>query len=178
MTGLRDILESSSDEEREDQVETEAACSESGGDFNSILFGRLPYIVDSNPLQDPSEHVRRAKLFSVYSTRVDAIFKVGHWPTLETLLANQKSYNQTSSKFLAIQALQFAVCFTSVCTLTENECKQFMFDDKTTLIQFYRMEAESSLSRANLVCTSDTTVLQAFVVYLVSHIHTRFLPTK
>ena len=173
MTGLRDVLEAPSDDEFEDSSQEEARFSETGGDANFVLFG-YPYTYGSNLLQDPPDYIKK-ELLSIYATRVDPIFKVGHWPSLHAMLLDYTSYDPTSPKFLAAQALQFAVHFTSVCTLNEHECKQLLFGDKATLLRAYRLAAETALARANLLSSSDITVLQAFIAYLVSQPH---VPTE
>ena len=66
------------------------------------------------------------------------------------------------------EALKFAVCFTAACTLSEAECRAIFMEEKDKVINKLRLATEVVLSRANLLTTSDVTVLQAFVIYLVS----------
>lgn len=107
-------------------------------------------------------------LLDTYVYRVDSILKVSHVPSLRTLLLSGEPAFVEPLDCPSREALKFAVCFTAVCTLTEVESRKLFMEEKDKIINKFRLATEVMLSRANLLTTSDITVLQAFVIYLVS----------
>ena len=118
-------------------------------------------------LQAPSTPVLVA-LLDTFVFRVDAVLKVSHVPLLRSLLLPDGPLNPESLKGPSHQALKFAVCFTAACTLSEAECRAIFVEEKNKVINRLRLATEVVLSQAKLLTTSDVTVLQAFVIYLVS----------
>jgi hypothetical protein len=81
--------------------------------------------------------------------------------------ANGKSRDQ----FPAMQALEFAIYFMAICSITDDEADTMMLGDRGLLIQQYRHATEILISRADLFRNKDLAVLQAFVIYIVSYSH-------
>lgn len=102
----------------------------------------------------------REDLFSIYKERVDPIFKALHWPTAYSALIFSESETSLSNGHLALES---AICFTAVCSLTKAER-----DDRSHDIKRYRASAERSLICARFLVSTELVVLQAFVIYLVS----------
>ena len=123
-------------------------------------------MIDPAHLESPSNKVLIA-LLDTYIYRVDSVLKVVHAPSLRSLLLSKEQDSAHSLNCPSHGALKFAICFTATCTLTELESRNiFMEEKRKTMIKF-RLATEVMLSRANLFTTSDITVLQAFVIYLV-----------
>ena len=107
-------------------------------------------------------------LLDTFVYRVDSVLKVSHVPLLRSLLLPDGPIDPGPLKGPSYEALKFAVCFTAACTLSEAECRAIFVEEKDKVINRLRLATEVVLSRANLLTTSDITVLQAFVIYLVS----------
>lgn len=168
--GLRDILEDPSDDEQEQPNSTLApADGPDNSSSNSMLFGHgntstiqlAPQLLTQLP---------NDQILAVYRERVDFIFKVLHWPTVLLQLAERSSD-------VSVQALERCIHFAAMCTLTESEVSELLSEDKESLVRQYRLAAETSLSRANLLSSANLVTLQAFVIYLVSALAELPLPT-
>ena len=129
-----------------------------------ILFGSSCYVV--NPPEEPPQAIVIA-LLDIYIYRVDPILKVSHIPSLRSLLLSEDQGCSGSFDSPSREALRSAICFTAVCTLTEVESRDMFIEKKEKTMNRLRLATEVMLSRANLLTTSNITVLQAFVVYLV-----------
>lgn len=133
--------------------------------FDMILFGASCYVV--NPPEAPPKSIVIA-LLETYIYRVDSVLKVGHVPSLRNFLLSEEQDHLEHFNHTSQEALKFAICFTAVCTLTEVESRNIFMEEKDQTIDRFRLATEVMLSRANLLTTSDITILQAFVIYLVS----------
>lgn len=160
MTGIRDILHDPYNQETTPQeYDPGSPSSAENLLFNSSmpngrLYGQLPL----------TEQLKIA-LFGIYQTRVDTICKVLHWPSVIAALSKKDGDVQCIAR---LEALEHAIYFTALCTLSDDECERKLFYEKAPLLLQLKISAESSLSKAKLLEVPDVTVLQAFVVYLVS----------
>ncbi|KAF2814508.1 uncharacterized protein BDZ99DRAFT_471927 [Mytilinidion resinicola] len=168
VTGLRDVLEESSDDEGESPESQNTASDASPGQSlhsNAVLFTNLSEGTPSQDLQPPSQELRD-KLLSIFKFRVDAIFMVGHWPTMLAAVTEKYSYPSRPVS-LSFEALEYAIYFAAMCTLSEAESMQALGQDKESLNKRFQVAAEAAFSRADLITSRDHVVLQAFVIYLV-----------
>jgi hypothetical protein len=101
-------------------------------------------------------------LLEIYLHRVDRGFKVVHAPSLSTIILGGITITP------AQEALKFAVFFTAVNSLDEQECLKRFNLTKGAIGNRFQLAAEVFLSRAGLMVTTDLTALQAVVIYLVS----------
>jgi hypothetical protein len=97
-------------------------------------------------------------LLDVYHKRVHALFPVIHWPSTMALLETANDPQNTG-----LRTLRSAIHFTSVCSLMDYELKA-----RRHILSQYRQRAEQAFIDAELLTTTSLTVLQAFVIYLVS----------
>ena len=139
-------------------------------DLDIILFGASSCMVNAALLEAPPRSIFTA-LLDTYLYRVDSLLKVVHVPSVRSLLLSDEQYRTDLSNCPSLKALKFAICFTAICTLTEGECQKIFMEEKGKIMNKFRLATEVLLSRANLLTTSDITVLQAFVIYLVSDFH-------
>ena len=104
-------------------------------------------------------------LGNMYFTRVDPLFKLLHRPTTLSLIytATQNKKNITKGQ----EALLFAIYFAAVTSLTDDECSRSLAYRKQDLVAKTKTGIEKALSNANFLDTTDMTVLQAFLIYLV-----------
>ena len=137
--------------------------------FDMILFGASSCVVDPIVMEAPPRSILTA-LLDTYLYRVDSLLKIIHVPSVRRLLLSEEQYRAERLDCYSREALKFAICFTAVCTLTEGESRKMLMEEKGKVINKFRLATEVMLSRANLLVTSDITVLQAFVIYLVSHL--------
>lgn len=106
-------------------------------------------------------------LLDLYKQRVDCLYKILHWPTTLRDIESSHSGPENVTQSTSIQALEFAIYFMALCSITDDEAAQLDLNSRPALIQKYRVATEFSISEANLIRAPDLTVLQAFVIYLV-----------
>lgn len=63
----------------------------------------------------------------------------------------------------------FGIYATAISSLSEPECTSMFGEEKEVLRTRYSGAARQALHRAGLLRTSNLTILQGFVLYLVSH---------
>lgn len=112
-----------------------------------------------------------SRLCEVYLQRVDPLMKILHRPSLTKFMMDEECYLGYRAGHPASAALRSAVCYAAVCSMDE-ELLQSSFgsfgSSKKEVLTSYRSVCECALEKAQLVNTRDITVLQAFVLYLVS----------
>lgn len=132
--------------------------------IDMVLFGASCCVV--NTPESPPKSIVIA-LLDPYIYRVDAVLKVSHVPSLRRFLLSEEEDCAKSLHCPSREALKSAICFTAVCTLTEPESRAMFMEEKSKVVNRFRLATEVMLSRADCLTTSDITVLQAFVIYLV-----------
>lgn len=127
---------------------------DASNESHRLLFG------DTTLAEAPFDlsSVLKDRLLSVYKDRVDCLFKPLHWPSTISAIRQQGVARNAVS-----HALEYSLYFTSACTLFNHE-----LDQRQSIVENLRRQCENSLVRAGLVTTTSFTLLQAFVVYLVS----------
>lgn len=106
-------------------------------------------------------------LCNVYLDQVDRVIKVLHRPSLKRHLVDGHSYAVGRSSVNAENALDAAVFYAAVASMTDRQCQSLFHCDRATVLPEYQKACEMALNRADLTRTRDITVLQAFVLYLV-----------
>ena len=61
----------------------------------------------------------------------------------------------------------FALCLLTIVSLSDEECKGNLQQPRISLLFEYQMLCEKALSRTNIFCMTDITVLKAFTMYMV-----------
>ena len=107
------------------------------------------------------------KLCEAFLTRVDALVRLFHRPSLLGFLLEDKQYLNYHAADPVLDALRSTVFFITVVSLNCEQCPSIFDTDKTALVSTYRAACEVAFERVGLVTTEDVTVLQSFVMYLV-----------
>lgn len=131
-----------------------------------FLFINGTHVTESNRSHQLTKQMA-STLLSTYRDRIDNIIKVGHWPSVIAVIEKKNSELQSEGQWTRVHALECAIHFAALCTMTDTECEQQLNCKRFQLIQELRIAAESSISEAKLLKYPDLTVLQAFVIYLV-----------
>lgn len=111
-----------------------------------------------------------AQLCHVYSLQVDPIVKILHRPTLSAFLIDSQGFLDYDIRDSSPAALRAAVCYAAVVSMTEEQCQATFSSPKLKVLPEFRNACDVALNRAGLLTTADITVLQAFVLYLVSRL--------
>lgn len=107
-----------------------------------------------------------APLFPVYRERIDSVFKLFHWPrTIDLIQSRHSSQSRVVSPELA---LELAIIFSAVCTLTCNECPSILGRSREESVATYRAALQVALNALELPKNPSIMKLQALTLYLVS----------
>lgn len=116
-------------------------------------------------------HTRRS-LCEIYVRNVDPMFKILHRPSLQAFLLEDKPYLDYEPDHLVSNSLALAVYYAAVCTIDNSQCQLLFGTDQATISLDLQREVEASLVKMDIWTTNDLTVLQTFVISLVSY-HSR-----
>lgn len=109
-------------------------------------------------------------LLDIYRIRVDSVYKILHVPsTIAQIRLLHDSTGSTSNSSSSLQALEFAIYYMSLCTITDVESQERLkFSNRKDLLHQCRTSTEYFLQKANLLRDPSMKSLQAFVIYIVS----------
>lgn len=104
----------------------------------------------------------------IYLRQVDPIIKILHRPSLSKLMLEGQQYLGYPDGHASVQAISSAVCYSAATSMTERQCQEMFHMERTRLVADCRKICEAAIERSGLLSTRDISVLQAFVLYLVS----------
>lgn len=110
----------------------------------------------------------RKQLCQTYLQHIDPIYRIIHRPSLCAFLLDGKPYLDYGPDHPAPAALACAVYYMGACCLSEQQCTEMFRTSKDTLVSIHQKETDAALQRADFITSNDLTVLQAFVLSLVS----------
>ncbi|CAK7234562.1 hypothetical protein SBRCBS47491_008989 [Sporothrix bragantina] len=173
INGLADIVGSSPEEAEDDAAQTSAEAaailSHSGANVRILGLAASPF---SMPGSSPSEvfvlydRPLVAQLCQVYLDQVDPIVKILHRPSLSQHLIEDKAYLGYPPGHTSVAALDSAVLYSAVASMTDSQCAHRLGRDRVLLLGDTRRACEATLECAGLLTTRDIAVLQALVLYL------------
>lgn len=160
--------EDDDDEQVEERKRTHLAQEPTRGylPFMGLSLGRLGHGLPHSLSIRPSPAVTTA-LCDVYLNQVDRIIKVLHRPSLKRHLLEGIPYPAVKSSREAENALDTAVFYAAVASMTDRQCYNLFQCSRNEVLPEYQSACEMALEKADLMRTTDMTVLQAFVLYLV-----------
>ncbi|KNG81759.1 fungal specific transcription factor [Aspergillus nomiae NRRL 13137] len=144
-----------------------SGASHSTSPNDGQLWQSFPLRPDpSTPLEalHPSPAVI-AFIWQTYLDVVDPVLKVFHVPTVQRQVTSviRGRFNLDAPT----ECLIFAIYYSTVVTMSAEECREEFDEDKAVILTRYRTGVEQALSRANFLTSLDLTVLQAFALYLI-----------
>jgi len=159
---VEDILQGSSDDETLEIpiTKTYDAIDADGSDF---LFP-TPSSDSMSDLHPSTVHIFR--LWQLFIDNVNPIIKIFHAPSVQVQILEASADLENVPR--EIEALLFGIYAMAVTSITDSECNTMFGEEKTVLLARYQSGSRQALCRAGLLRSSDMTILQAFVLYLVS----------
>lgn len=112
----------------------------------------------------------RRSLCEIYLRNVDPVFKILHRPSLSAFLIDEEPYLDYEPDHQAPVTLAYAVYYVAVCTIDDPQCQVMFGVGKKTVLADLQRETEAALIKSDFVTTNDLTILQAYVLSLVSSI--------
>lgn len=129
---------------------------------HGFLFGYSSTMVNLRSLHPLPSQI--PYIWDVFVENVDPITKVLHVPTMAKAIKEAKENLDCLSK--SIEALLFAIYYSVVTSMSQEEVKSSFGTDKSVLIDRYRFGVEQALARADFLNTSELVVIQAFSLFL------------
>ena len=105
------------------------------------------------------------RLWQTFLDNVNPLTKIIHAPTLQQSILDATGNLEHVSK--GLETLMFAIYNFAVTSSSNAYCENMLGEAKTTLLARYRRGTQQALIRAEFLKSSELTVLQAFVLYLV-----------
>lgn len=140
------------------------------------LFPDSPFncSVSDRSYLHPSPRIRQA-LWGVFKENVDPVVKILHLPTTETQIDEWLSRDDMTDIPRNLNALLFAMYFSAVTSMENDECTELLGTDCEIQAAKYRSSEEKSLRDANFLLTDDIVVMQSLVLYIATlrHHHPR-----
>ncbi|MCJ1400147.1 hypothetical protein MMC11_003351 [Xylographa trunciseda] len=170
--GLKDVLNCSSDEEDEGEDKQTIAPRLSSLERQHIQQANdSGFVVSSFTPVENSGNPTPHQLYTfceIYLTNVDPVFKILHAPSLRRYLQEGAAKLDCSPGSRGLEALKFAVCYAAIVSMTDEECRNRIGEDRAVLITKYRAGVELGLAKADFVNTVEMSTLQALTIYLAS----------
>jgi hypothetical protein len=135
-----------------------------GGD---LVFSS-PSSEELRDLHPSTVHIFR--LWQKFLDYINPLIKIFHAPTVQQKVLDASADLENVSK--GMEALMFGIYCTSITSFGDQDCIAAFGEDKPTLLRRYHSGARQALQKAGLLRSSDITILQALLLYLVgSHRH-------
>lgn len=157
---MRDLLDADTSD---DDFEEYESPSDKFSSHQGFIFGYSSLKVDLKSLHPSPSQI--FILWEVFKENVDPVVRLLHRPTAKNILINAASSVDKVSK--PAEALLFSIYFGAVVSLTPDQCRQLLDEDKADLVKKYRFATEQALARAGFLNSSSLMCLQAFVFFLV-----------
>ncbi|KAF3406482.1 Transcription factor vrtR2 [Talaromyces pinophilus] len=108
------------------------------------------------------------QLLQIYVTHVDPIFPILQCSSLRGYVTKGLPYLTYAVDHPAPKALVCAIGYIAITTLSDSACSQELSLSRDLLLDRYHSLTEHALEQADYYNSDDLTVLQAFVLFLVS----------
>ena len=105
------------------------------------------------------------KLWQTFLENINPLIKILHGPTVQQQLLEASGSLNTVSKEL--EALMFSIYCIALVSLKADDVQKTYGESKALLLSRFRRGARLAFTKAGILRTSKTVVLQAFVLYLV-----------
>jgi hypothetical protein len=110
--------------------------------------------------------MRIFRLWQTFIDNVNPLMKIFHAPTVQQQILDASADLGKVSK--GTEVLMFGIYATAIMSLTDQEVKTTFDEEKQTLLAQYQSGCRQALLRAGFLRSSDMTILQGFLLYLVT----------
>ncbi|KFZ04869.1 hypothetical protein V501_08893 [Pseudogymnoascus sp. VKM F-4519 (FW-2642)] len=159
---IREIFDGDDTSVEDDGETADMPGSKSPVGHQGFLFGYSSTMVDLRSLHPLPSQI--PFFWDVFMENVDPITKVLHVPTMAKAIKEAKENLDCLSK--SIEALLFAIYYSVITSLSQEEVVSNFGTDKSVLIDRYRFGVEQALARADFLNTSELVIIQAFSLFL------------
>ena len=160
------LLQGSSDDEVGERPVSSAYDEMYQDDNSGLIFGMLGFqgTVDLGAIHPPP--MQMFGLWQVFLDNIHPLTKIVHAPTIQQQLLKLGSNMENAP--IAMHILMFAIYSAALNTLEVEDCLSKFGEDKETLSSRYHTGFQYALSKSNFLRSQDLTVLQAFIIFVMS----------
>lgn len=158
---MKQLLDDSSDDYRQTSQVDQSPSSSPGDQAYFFSFTSLASsLLSFHP--SPDEIMI---LWRIFVDQVDPVIKMLHTPTMRKGIIEAKDDVTRISK--PFEALLFSIYFTSITSMSEEQCLDYPRKNKEVVLSKYRHAVQQSFARAQFLSNHNVTTLQALILYLV-----------
>ena len=172
INGLKEVLNGSSDDEDEIEDGQTPVSSPSDSERQQLQHANdSGFVFSLNTISESPCNPTSHQLYTfcdIYLKNVDPVFKILHAQSLRRYLQEGAAELDCSPGPKGLEALRLAICYAATLSLTDEECKYRIGEDRVALMTKYRAGTELALAKADFVNTVEMSTLQAMVIYLVT----------
>ena len=162
MRNPEEMLQAQSDEEDDGEASNTEDFDTEINTYD-LLLGPIPI----NNVKDFYPTAKEASfLWQAFLENVNPLSKCIHVPTRQPQFFEAVQNPNSASKQL--DALCFAILAISVNSLSDEDCRLHLGDERKKLLRRYHVATQRALANASFLKSSDITVLQAFTYFLCS----------
>lgn len=129
-----------------------------------ILSNPSNFTNDLTALHPPKQAAMQ--LWRIFVQNVEPAVKVTHTPTDEVTVYSV--IDDPSKARPDTLALVFSIYFTTATTLEPDEAERLLGRDKESALTMLKTGMEQAFAEADFLSCTNTTLIQAFAIYLVS----------
>ncbi|TDZ53157.1 Aurofusarin cluster transcription factor aurR2 [Colletotrichum trifolii] len=129
----------------------------------------FPFIVGNRNASITHLHpspVQIFQLWQIYINNVNPLLKITHVPTVQGLIIDASANLEKVPK--NVEALMFAIYLMAVTSLEDAVVAKMFNEPKSSILSSFHTALQQALVNAGFMRTSDTMVLQAYMLYLIA----------
>ncbi|KAK3687459.1 putative fungal-specific transcription factor [Podospora appendiculata] len=127
----------------------------------ALLGSSQTSLLHSHPTHDEA-----MKLWAAHVENVEPLCKVLHIPTTAHMLQTVSQHPASASR--AQECLLFSIYHFAVLSMTDDDCMHHLHQPRPTLLARYQHAVRQSLVNASWLRTTDMSVMQALVLFLIA----------
>ncbi|KAI8285357.1 Aurofusarin cluster transcription factor aurR2 [Colletotrichum sp. SAR11_57] len=129
----------------------------------------FPFIVGNRNASVTHLHpspIQIFQLWQIYINNVNPLLKITHVPTVQGLIIEASANLEKISK--SVECLMFAIYLLAVTSLEDTEVAKMFNETKPSVLSRFHTALQQALVNAGFMRTSDTMVLQAYMLFLIA----------
>ncbi|KPM41047.1 hypothetical protein AK830_g5528 [Neonectria ditissima] len=157
-----DGMQHISDDEEEDREAANIAGASISDPLTAAFMGSGS---QQSLLQYHPSHEEAIVLWKVHMENVEPLCKILHLPSISNMITAASQTPATASK--SDECLLFSIYHFAVFSMAEEECVKRLGRSRNILLQRYHFATRQALVNASFLKTTEMSVLQALVLFLI-----------
>ncbi|KAK4454398.1 putative transcriptional regulatory protein [Podospora aff. communis PSN243] len=128
----------------------------------------FPFVVGGAMISVTAAHpsaIQIFQLWQIYISNVNPLLKLSHISTLQAQIIEAGANTAKIPK--PLEALMFAIYFSAITSMTDDEVQNTFAEDKAVLLTRFHNATQQSLVNAGFMRSTELMVLQALLLYLL-----------